>query len=356
MSETADVWYIRFPDGRVLRAANSTVVRQQLSNGRIPSGSLVRRTQVEEWVAPEEAPALSGAVRSVARSEPSTVASRVDPAQLRLLGVRSLLEDLLAALDSALVRQKLLVAALASLALGALLALGRYSFLPWLPEAWGWALGALGILVFAALSTLLSRFTYVELSQMRPARWGEGLQSLRAFTARLAVAQGGAGALLAAFILVLRELPVWLRFGAEEQPWATLEQVLGHAAVVLGMGLELVLWPLAALLFLLAPIVVVERCGVGSALRQWLALARRDFWKLLFCEALALSIGALVTLPFALPLFVLHLREPEARYAETARVVRDVVAGLTLTPVLAYLVVANVFVYLHLRYELAGRR
>ena len=46
----ADFWYIRFPDGRVLRAASTVVLRQELNAGHIPLGSTVRRSPSEEWV------------------------------------------------------------------------------------------------------------------------------------------------------------------------------------------------------------------------------------------------------------------------------------------------------------------
>ena len=50
MSEAADFWYIRLPDGQVLRAASTAIVRQHLEAGRIPAGSMVRRTADGEWV------------------------------------------------------------------------------------------------------------------------------------------------------------------------------------------------------------------------------------------------------------------------------------------------------------------
>src|SRR5262249_58192745 len=57
---------------------------------------------------PGGAAALSAA--PPAAGEPGSIASRLDPARLRLAGVRSLLEDLLAALDLTLVRGRLVIA------------------------------------------------------------------------------------------------------------------------------------------------------------------------------------------------------------------------------------------------------
>ena len=53
MSEASDHWYVRFPDGRVVRAANTTVVRQQVTLGKIPPNSSVRRSPEDEWTALE---------------------------------------------------------------------------------------------------------------------------------------------------------------------------------------------------------------------------------------------------------------------------------------------------------------
>src|SRR4051794_30153526 len=38
-----DSWYIRYPDGRVIRAANTTVVRHNIQHHNIPFGCMVRR-------------------------------------------------------------------------------------------------------------------------------------------------------------------------------------------------------------------------------------------------------------------------------------------------------------------------
>src|SRR5205085_2928910 len=50
MSRAPDVWYIRLPDGRVLRANSTRSVRHNLHRGQIPPGSRVRRSAEDEWV------------------------------------------------------------------------------------------------------------------------------------------------------------------------------------------------------------------------------------------------------------------------------------------------------------------
>jgi hypothetical protein len=53
MSQASDHWFVRLPNGHVLRAANTTIVRQQVGLGKIPPESAVRRLPDEEWTALE---------------------------------------------------------------------------------------------------------------------------------------------------------------------------------------------------------------------------------------------------------------------------------------------------------------
>src|SRR5260370_8737073 len=50
VSQSGDAWFVRFPDGRVIRAAGTNILRKQLHSGRIPSASTVRRSPDDEWV------------------------------------------------------------------------------------------------------------------------------------------------------------------------------------------------------------------------------------------------------------------------------------------------------------------
>ena len=127
------------------------------------------------------------------------------------------------------------------------------------------------------------------------------------------------------------------------------------------MIVEVVLWPIVGFALLLPPILVVEDCSIGKALSLWLRLLRRDMGRVFLYEALALGLGLAATLLLALPWLALFIYEPvdfpqllPAPSPSRGRVL----AGLALAPLLAYLMVANVFIYINLRYESApaGRR
>jgi hypothetical protein len=372
MTPTADAWYVRLPDGRVLRAASTAIVRQNLGTGRIPAGSRVRRTPDEEWTALEwmeefadllkrsqESPAVSPSLRETgSHRTATTVTSRLDPDQLHVVGVRGLADELAAALDSALAPGKLATAVLAGLALGLLFALARYPLLdlegrgPYLQAA---VAGLIGLLVAATASGILTQLTYLELSRLRRVPWAEGRAGLGQRATRLTVAYLLVIGNALLLILLLRLLPTWF-LPAEGMEQTAGQTLAAGAATVLALVLEVALWLVIGFSMLLAPALVIEETSVGTGLRLWARLVRQDFGRAFLYEALALAVGLVATLPLVLPLWATLGAHTDPRLVSPAAFTRDVLTGLALAPLLAYLVVANVFIYLNLRYELAGRR
>jgi hypothetical protein len=373
-SRPADVWFIRFPDGRVLRAASTSVVREQLGSGRIPPGSRVRRSPDEEWVALEwtqefadlverhvdKVPSGSSPTRPRVSSSPSgehsTIAARLDPTQLHTVGVRGMIEELLAALDGTLVRKKLLVAVVLGLFLSAVVALSPVleNVLPDWRARWA-VIGLAGLVASAMGTALLSNMTYVELSRLRPARWSDATSGFLALTFRVALSQ----LLTAGGILLLIGLSYWLPqwlLTADDFANPVVRDVLASVAVSGGLVLVVLLWPLFGFTLLLGPILVVEGCSVWKGLREWLRLLREDLGRVFLYEALAAALGFVSTLPLIVPLLATLGLPVEERFAPVAWHTRTVLAGLALAPFWAYLVVANVFIYLNLRYENAARR
>jgi len=374
----ADYWYIRFPDGRILRAASTTILRQELDAGHIPLGSTVRRVPGDEWVslqwtqefadlvqelssrhppAPTEnrprRPAERRETTNAAADHGVTVGSRLDASRLHLIGVRGYLEELLAALDGALVVRKLLLGAIAGLLVGFFLAFQQAA---WFARDSAGLMPALGLavvtaLAFDVLTALLTQLTYVELSRLRPARWSEAMDGLAGLTLRVILSQlivrGSAWGL----IVLLRWLPHW--FGASgEQAWTLGEEITGGIALVLGMIVEVLLWPVFWFWWLLPPIFVVEGNSLFRGLRQWLTLLRQHLGRVFLYQALALGLGLLLTAPFLLliaPMFLPTFTSPEPLH-EVASRMRFVLLGLACGPMLTYWIVANVFIYLNLRY------
>jgi hypothetical protein len=382
----ADFWYIRFPDGRILRAASTAILRQELNAGHVPLGSTVRRSPQDEWVALEwtrefadlveelsarspvsaprrrdTAPLLGDAARRSANATapaPATVGSRLDPARLHLPGVRGYLDELLAALDSALVRTKLLVGVIAGLLLGVLILLERAAWFErdnrW--QATAWFLLAVVVVIFDALTGLLTRLTYIELTQLRPARWGESVNGLGRLTVWIVASQVIVYGTVCALIFLLRWLPFWLGPRADE-PWSASQQMLGGICLVLGMIAEALLYPVFFLWLLLPPLLVVEDCTVWSGLRQWLSLLRRHLPRIFLYQAMAFGLGVVVTTPLLLLIAPLSVPAfyPPSELQDLANGTRLLLLGLACAPLLTYGITSNVFIYLNLRYGASGR-
>jgi hypothetical protein len=368
MRGSNDLWFLRFPDGRVLRAAGTGALRQQLAAGRIPAGTHLRRSLDEEWRALELYPELAdlavppdqfglGKAHATTEQAPATIASRLDPLRLRQIGIRGLLEELLAAVDSTAVRLKLTVAVSCGVIAGVL---AGWSFLPlftfeFRPPGPGWLL-VLGVIVTGIwLTAVQSRLTFSELSRLRPARWTDAQRGLGGLVVRLFLLEGGLALLFAALIVASRWLPGLLLESAGEA--AEISWLVGaQVAAVAGILVEALSWTAILLLLPLGPLLAVEECSVLAGLARWHALLRQDLGRLLLAESLAVGIAVLLALPMGLILLAVWIVHPIEPAALAVNVLRTVLAAMAGGVVLSYLVVANVFIYLHLRYEPNGRR
>jgi hypothetical protein len=379
MSSTFDAWYVRFPDGRVVRAANTATVRAQLGAGHIPPGSVVRRGPDDEWAplggASEFAdlvspPAGNGHAEAGVRdrrangapAEPGGIAARLDPARLQTVGVRGLVEELIAALDSTLVRRKLKIALAGAVAVGLVLALTPIRLSEWGLNGTevAWLVTCALVVLFAALTAvLLTRMTYVELSRLRPARWRETVAGAVGLTVRVAVAQVLVVGFTLLLIVALRKLPSWFleRTAGGPAGEAGFPTEFGASAtLVLAIIAEVGLWPVFGFALLLPALLAVENCSVASALVQWLRLLQRDLGRVFLYEALAVGVGLVATLPLLFPLLAFPGHDFGRRLDMAVLVTRTVLTCLAFAPLFAYLMVANVFIYLNLRYEMAHPR
>jgi hypothetical protein len=396
MKERSDSWYVRLPDGRVLRADSTSAVRHHVGAGRIPLESRVRRTADEEWAGlewtqefadlvreraaattPTEPSSLDLPAALAARSDASSIAARLDPMRLQTVGVRGYVEELVGALDSTLVRNKLKVAAVGGL-LAALLVVLLEIVWGLVPDRYLWAGGGLALLLIAVVcSCLLTQMCYVELCKLRPARWAEarvrlGWNVLNLLLAWLPVV---GGALLG--IYGLRRLPAWLLV---DSPWPAqpgLREALTDVAAGAGVILEVALCFVLVFSLLLPPVVVVEECSFVRALGQWLGLLRHHVSRTFLYEALAVVPALVVTTGLLLPvqwatraqtaeLIAAGARgeaEPGTQVIMPHRIVTNwvepvhrLLQGVAVAPMTAFLAVANVFIYLNLRYEHEPRR
>jgi hypothetical protein len=361
MVASPDVWYVLLPDGHVFRAASTAAVRHHVESGRIPADSRVRRSLTDAWTLLEHTPAFAdlapGRGRAAAPRRPpaarvsnhdaSRTANQDNGLHLKTVGVRGCVDELLAALDAALARGRLPGAAAVGLLGAAAFFLARH--FRFRAEVWGplpWVAAGLVLLALGALyGVVVAQMLLVELSQFRPARRAEitarlGRNWLWLFLAELLV--GGLFALLIGGL-------AWL--GGQLQEAAAGVALVGVVASV-RLALEVLVWPVLGLALLLAPIVVFEERASLRALAQWWALLRRNLSRAFVYEALAVGLGVVTSLPLVLPAAFAAWACPAAELANP--VVGGALAalfGLALTPLVAYLAVANVYIFLNLRYE-----
>jgi hypothetical protein len=374
MKQPSDTWYVRFPDGRVVRAPNTMVVRQHLDSGHIPWNSRVRRSDEEEWTAldwtqefadlipPASNPNNANASHRrepvvFSTGQPLNLAARLDPARLHVIGIRGLVDELLAALENTLSRPKLTVAGLMGVLGGAVVAVaGSLNALS--PPAWSWALWGAAALLMLLVGVVgivwLTQMTYIELCQLRPVRWAEARVGQGRFSTRLLIALLITAGIAGLGIALLR----WGAHQAATIPRVEPEQWTGAPAIGLALASaltlvgEMLLWPVIGFALLLGPVVVIEECSLLTALQQWWRLVRRHLGRLFLYEGAAALIG-LAPLSFAVPLaLAAWVRWDSWKGFDTAfGFSLSVLAGLVLAPLIAYLVVVQVFIYINLRYE-----
>jgi len=376
MKEHYDPWFVRLPDGRTIKAKSTASVRHHVGAGHVPLNSMVRRDPDEEWVAlvwvAEFADLASPSARAMAppTAEPppqagtsrSGVSARLDPMRLQTVGVRGLIDELISALDSTIVRTKMVPAFVAAvLVFGGMFAarvIHRKVFntdeATWLPVVAG---VAFAVLVLSVLNALLARLTHLEVSTMRPARLREGLAGLSRYagSAILANALVAGGAL--AVLFLLQYVPT-----SAHDRLANLDPVAFKALYTLTLLADMILsvlaWLIVGLCWLLTPAIVVEESSWIAGIREWRQLLREHFGRVLVYEGLAIVLGVAVALPLTLAARLAVNVEPGLSPAwpngsgfGPAGAAAVIVEALTAAPMLALMGVANVFIYLNLRYE-----
>lgn len=379
MSQLTDLWYIRLPGGEILRASSTEAVRRHLASGQLPLDSRVRRSPDEEWVALEWTEEFADVVvrgrdgRPGAAAEkppsgpppapaapPPPPATRVDPMRLQTVGVRGLVEELLAAMDTAMMRNKIIVGCVAGglggLAVGVAGLMNAYRTQR--PSVLPWAGAALALMaIFAVANAVLTQATYLELARLRPARWDEMSAGWPRFAFRLLVAYVVTSGLPLVGIQAARRLPEWVAPLGEPAWLAGVGVSLADAMAGAALVIEIALWPLLSLPLLLAPVVVVENSSARAALRRWWHLLRQDVGRVFIYEALATALGTVAAVPFFIPLALAALGRIRGGGLDiAAQFWLYLIAWVAVAPLWVYLAVANVFVYLNLRYEFPPRR
>ncbi len=277
------------------------------------------------------------------------VSRRLTAGRLRTAGVRSMAEELFAALDHALVPNKMLLGAGLGL-VGGLAFLLYASIDPARSGIGAFGAALLLLLAGAVVSALVTQTTFVELSRLRPARLRESVSGLARYVVCLLPLYLAVIALGLLAVVFLRQLPDWL---AENQ-WQ--ESLSGFAAATTIVA-NVAIWPVIGLALLWAPAVIVEDGSLLAALRAWGRLVRKDFGRVFLFEALAVALGLTAALPFLAAMRLsAWFTPPTGPSAEAMNLALVLFGGVIAGLFAVYLIVANVFIYLNVRYEYAPRK
>ncbi len=213
MATVTATWYIRLPNGRLLRARSADAVRRQLRAGRIPPGTRARRIGEGRWQAIEriaEFADMDRVTRTAANGAPHPAPAARDAAPAP--AVRGVIDELLLAYDHTLRRAKLAIAALAGIGLAVgLIVLTWAAALPAGAESIAGYAGAGGFMlaVTALASALLTRMTVIELDQQRPAA-AAGI--VRSFL-RILIAQAIVAGVALGLLFAVQAAGPWLAAG-----------------------------------------------------------------------------------------------------------------------------------------------
>jgi hypothetical protein len=379
MKDHYDPWYVQLPDGRVVTAKSTASVRHHVEAGNIPLNSRARRDTSAAWqrlsrfnefsdlsatgsrsvVSVQESaqlpPSSNGSSPDV--NVKSGISARLDPMRLQTVGIRGLVDELIAAFDSTISTGKLVVAC-ASCLLGSLTVfLIVRALLLSFPEGLFLAqfvAGVVGFAILAVVVALLTRQTHLELSTMRPVSPREASQQIGPFIWRVFLGYALTVGVGIGLLVLLWHTPEWVaRSVGGINP--TVAEGLLTIAWLFALVLAVAAFAIMLLSFLVPPILVVEECSVGDAIREWRALLREHRLRVMVYEGMALALGFVAALPMFAPVqLALRFGPPLSSLGESNWIIDAmpvVLQSIAFGPALAFLAVANLFIYLNLRYE-----
>jgi hypothetical protein len=372
----ADLWDIRLPDGRAVRGLDTATVIGYIRAGKIPQGTLIRRRGEAEWTTLEWVPEFAGPLAENGQRTPSpagpgttatgkhrsvrtgrrkkdsggdlvSVAGRLETAHLGTLGVRTILREVLTALDVTVLPLKVRLMVVLGILGGLLFALPPLFELP----AWViWVQAGLALLLLSFGATALAETVHIELSRNRQAHWREVRRGVLGPTCRLFLAFLFVPGLFIAAVAGLVWLSTWLVTQGANTSSPLGWQISSYIAAGLALLLAVKVVIFGPTTLMLASILVVEECGVGRAIGQWLQLLRDNFSRTLLYNLLATGVVLLLLAVPAALVFLLSWLPLDPRHTPLIVGLQGALAGTLSAVTLGYFAVVQIFLYLNLRF------
>ncbi|MEZ6141399.1 MAG: hypothetical protein R3B84_12580 [Zavarzinella sp.] len=403
MKEHYDPWLVRLPDGRTISAKSTAAVRRHMEHGVIPKNSMARRSPEDEWrelewiaefadlihggprlIAPEPRPlpkefeAEEESItseeakphhatppplhRSGSSSSNTTTSTGMhDPLRLQSVGVRGLVDELLTAFDAALKSHKLLTSALwCAVVAFTIVILGYFAFriteAIWLTKLITYSVS---LAAAAGLFTLISKQAHEEATtakRVSPMQAIRGIvpEFVQVLLIMLAIYGGG--------FLVLYLLNL-----APEQISKLVSNLSDNLASIVTTLLVIVLKIISIVVVLIMllgtfaiPIRVVEQANPKQIISDWIQLLKVHRQRALIYQAGAIMTSLVAAIPTIIPIYLTMSFGPSMPRNESAlstffpiftQAFDTSLYAFAFGPALGYYIVANLYIYLHLRYE-----
>jgi hypothetical protein len=197
---------------------------------------------------------------------------------------------------------------------------------------------------------------------MRPAKLADAMGSFASYApsallANVIVAGAGLG-----LLVLMTRVPAWAETAiVDAGVGGTMREVLFTPILVIVLLLSVLVWIVVGLCWLLTPAIVVEESSWLGGIREWRQLLREQLGRIVVYEGLTILLGIAISLPLCLAVGFATHGGPAIRPVWPLDAgggenwsrggVIAAIQGLTAGPLLALLPVANVFIYLNLRYE-----
>ncbi len=382
MNDSRDPWYVRFPDGRVIKAKSTSSLRHHLESGNIPKNALVRRDKMDEWQELQwvrEFADLFGGISkppeesadNVPQLDPSLVI-KPETHRLQSVGLRGMIDELLTSLESAWSKPKLIVATL-----GALLLFIGHFLIEWVGAGvlaeieltkFSWMIHFVStgwmVLTLAIVFATLAKLTFHEVSTLKHAKLSDGLQGFPSMVIQVGLACLIGVGIPLVLIFLLGKVPSWIGQLLIEAGMSanTLSYVM-TPIVVIAKLIALPLWLIVGMAWILPSAVIVEEGSFAPGLAEWRKVLRHQLDVLVGSTGFAILLALAVSIPISIIVslalsggIALFPSLPHIITAENLvmRFTHTLLSSLATIPFIAALATSATHVYLNLRYERNG--
>lgn len=380
MSEFRDPWFVRLPDGRVIKAKSTASLRHHLESGNVPKNARVRREKTEEWqelMWVREFADLFGGISKPSEDASEQLPPQLDPTfqnklethRLQSVGIRGMIDEILTSLESAWSKPKIIIATI-----GAIFLFIGHFLIEWIGFSilkeleWDrltWTIPLLTVawmvLVVSMVFAFLAKLTFHELSTLKHASLSDAFRGGLYLKIQVLLASLIGVGIPLVLIVLLGKVPNWVAqlltdMGASPKN----ASYIVTPAVVLAKLIMIPMWLLVGMAWILPAAVVVEEGAFAPGLSEWRKVVFHQLDVLLASTGFAILLALAVSIPTSIIVGLtaeggisLWPQLPTIPSAENLvmRFTDTLIHSLAVIPFFCALGTSATHVYLNLRYE-----